>query len=61
MFYNIYITSIPKEKLAKAIDTLIDASVQIHKITVTMEGLSGKIDKLSTELYFHYNEDNKPD
>lgn len=54
-------SEIPKEKVAEVIDTLIDSSVKLHHIEITVKGLQNTIEELSTKLFFHYDDNNKDD
>ena len=50
-------SEIPNEKITKVIDALIDSSVKLHHIEITVKGLQNTIDELSTKLFFHYEDD----
>lgn len=54
-------TDIPKEKLGKVIDALIDSSVELHHVEIKIKGLQNSIDELSTKLFFHYTDRDEPE
>ena len=54
-------STIPKEKLGKVIDALIDSSVELHHVEIKIKGLQNSIDELSTKLFFHYTDSDEGD
>ncbi|OEK03022.1 hypothetical protein BFP97_16485 [Roseivirga sp. 4D4] len=59
--YKIGMSTIPKEKLGKVIDALIDSSVELHHVEIKIKGLQNSIDELSTKLFFHYTDSGEGD
>lgn len=50
-------SEIPKEKLTKVIDALVDSSVKLSHLEVELRGVQNTIDEVSAKLFFHYEDD----